>query len=316
MKILITGACGFIGTSLSLRLKKHGLTVVGIDCLNAYYNPELKRRNAEVLRANGITLHATDLASDDFPTLDDVGVIVHLAAQPGISQTTPWEDYHRNNILATHRLLQAACAIKNLRFINIATSSVYGLDATGSEETAPKPASWYGVTKLAAEQEVLAAHRSGHLSACSLRLFSVFGERERPDKLFPRLVRALMEDSELPVFEGSLAHRRSFSYVGDICEGIASVMHKWPDAAGQIFNIGTDKSFTTGEAIETAESITGKRVKIRQLPARPGDQTVTQANIDKIRSVLGWEPRTSLRTGLESMIAWYATDIKGKFDWS
>jgi len=317
MKILITGSCGFIGSSLALFLAARGHSVQGVDCYSSYYSPRLKHHNATRLRTAGIESFALDLAADVLDdALVDVEAIVHLAAQPGISAATSWEDYHRNNILATHHLVEAAKRAKISRFLNVATSSVYGLNATGSEETAPAPASWYGATKLAAEQEVMAAHRAGALSACSLRLFSVYGERERPDKLFPRLIRSLVENKELPLFQGSREHRRSFTYVGDICQGIASALDQWPKSRGEIFNLGTDQCFTTGDAIETAEKITGRQAPLKHLPPRPGDQAATHANIDKIRRVLGWQPETTLQAGLERMITWYRTDISGRVDWA
>ncbi len=161
----------------------------------------------------------------------------------------------------------------------------------------------------------MAAHRTGDLSACSLRLFSVYGERERPEKLFPKLIRAIDLDEEFPLFEGSLEHKRSFTYVGDICEGILAAIENWDKAEGEIFNLGTDHSFTTGEAIQTVEEIMGKKARLKMVPARPGDQKATHANIDKIRSRLGWEPKTSLRDGLERMVEWYMRDVRGKVDW-
>lgn len=316
MNILITGCCGYIGSSLALLLREKGHQVTGLDSFNDYYSPLIKRHNAATLSLAGIGTTELDLTIHPLePVLAGVDAIVHLAAQPGISATTPWEDYHRNNIIATHRLVEAARRAGRVRFVNIATSSVYGLDATGSEDTAPAPASWYGVTKLAAEQEVMAACRAKALSACSMRLFSVYGERERPDKLFPRLIRGLVANEEFPLFQGSREHRRSFTYVGDICRGILCALEKWALAEGHIFNLGTDQCFTTGDAITAAEKITGCRARIKHLPPRPGDQTATHANIDKIKRVLGWQPDTSLHAGLERMVAWYRTEIHGRVDW-
>lgn len=316
MKLLVTGACGYIGSSLALRLRATGHQVVGLDSFNNYYAPPIKRRTAALLHDAGIEIEELDLAAHPLEAVvGGVDAIVHLAAQPGISATTPWEDYHRNNILATHRLVAAAAKVRTPRFINISSSSVYGLNATGAETTAPSPASWYGVTKLAAEQEVMAAHRAQLLPACSLRLFSVYGERERPEKLFPKLIHAILNHEEFPLFHGSIDHQRSFTYVGDICQGIACALEQWPQVEGEILNLGTTQCFTTREAIATAEEILGEKARIRHLPARPGDQTATQANIDKAQRLLGWHPATGLRTGLERMIAWYRREVHGQIDW-
>ncbi len=299
-----------------------GWEVVGVDAFTDYYSVGLKRATASLLKAEGVDLLEADLVDStglpeaDFrERLENVDAVVHLAAQPGISATTLWEDYNRNNVVATHRLLELAKGAGVKRFVNISSSSVYGLRAMDSEVGEPKPASWYGETKLAAELEVMGAHRLSGFPACSLRLFSVYGERERPDKMFPRLIRAIAHDEEFPLFEGSWEHQRSFTYVGDICEAISAVLSNWDKAEGEIFNVGTDQCFTTGEAIETVQEIMGRKARIKMLPPRPGDQAATHANIEKIRKTLGWEPKTSLGLGLERMVKWYLDEVRGKMDW-
>ncbi|EDY84241.1 hypothetical protein VDG1235_3872 [Verrucomicrobiia bacterium DG1235] len=324
VRVLITGVAGFIGSNLAKRLLEGGYDVVGVDAFTDYYSVALKRKSARGLVAEGVELLELDLADAACPAvtphLENVDAVVHFAGQPGISARTPWEDYNRNNVVATHRLVEAASRAGVKRFVNISSSSVYGLRAMDSEVGEPKPASWYGETKLAAELEVMGAVRQGWqmedgklrnedgrggFSACSLRLFSVYGERERPEKLFPRLMRAIGKGEAFPLFEGSWEHQRSFTYVGDICEAIVACLENWEKAEGEIFNVGTDKCFTTGEAIETVQAIMGKEARIEVMPRRPGDQAATHANIEKIRRVLGWEPRTSLREGLERMVRWY-----------
>ena len=306
MKIIVTGAAGYIGSNFALAAKAAGCDVVGWDAFTDYYPVEAKRRNAEELRAARLEVLPLDLAREgvDLP-LAGADAVVHFAAQPGISKATPWADYFRNNILATHLLVDGCRRAGIERFVNISSSSVYGIHAMDTEASAPKPASWYGVTKLAAEQEVLAAHRVGDLSACSLRLFSVFGERERPEKLFPKVIDSLDRDLPFALFEGSERHERAFTYVGDICEGILAALGQWDAAAGEIFNLGTDQSFTTGQAIATVEEVMGKKACVESVPARLGDQQATRADIAKIRSRLGWEPRTGLRDGVERMVEWY-----------
>ncbi len=316
VRVLITGCAGYIGANLALRLRAAGVGVVGLDGFTDYYSVGLKRATAARLVAEGVDLVEANLVSDDLQgAFDSVDAVVHFAAQPGISAATPWEDYNSNNVVATHRLLEAAQMVGVTRFVNISSSSVYGLRAMDSEVGEPRPASWYGETKLAAELEVMGAHRLNGFPACSLRLFSVYGERERPDKMFPRLIRSIATGEEFPLFEGSWEHQRSFTYVGDICEAIDCVLRSWDRAEGEIFNVGTDQCFTTGEAIEAVQEIMGKRARIKILPPRPGDQAATHANIEKIRKTLGWEPRTSLKVGLERMVNWYMDEVHGKIDW-
>jgi nucleoside-diphosphate-sugar epimerase len=308
MNILVTGAAGFIGSHLAERLAALGHTVRGLDCLTDYYARSLKELNVDALKSKGVTFLPLDLAVDDLSeAVQDVEVVYHAAAQPGIAATSTFEIYARNNITATYRLIEAvkeSSSFPSLRgFINLSTSSVYGTIATGSEESEPKPTSYYGVTKLAAEQLVLAYVRTHGFPACSLRLFSVYGPRERPDKLYPKLIRGLLEDEPVPLFEGCEHHRRSYTYIDDIIDGLVAVVNNdngnWDRCVGEIFNIGTDTSITTGEGIRIVEEIVGRRVKVDRKPKRAGDQSETRANIEKARRVLGYNPTTTPREGLE-----------------
>lgn len=314
MKILVTGAAGFIGSHLSERLIALGHEVRGVDCLTDYYAKALKTLNMNQIREKGVEFLPLDLAEDDLgPALKDVAVVYHAAAQPGISATTSFDTYLRNNLIGTHRLLEAARPSDTLQgFINLSTSSVYGADATGDETTEPRPTSYYGVTKLAAEQLALAFARDTGFPACSLRMFSVYGPRERPEKLYPRLIACILEDKAFPLYEGSEHHLRSYSYVGDIVDGLVAVLDKLEDCVGEIFNIGTDVAITTGEGIRIVEEIIGKPAKIARKPKRPGDQLRTQANIEKARRILGYHPTTPARVGLEKEVAWYQQHIFGK----
>jgi UDP-glucuronate 4-epimerase len=307
MNILVTGAAGFIGSHLAERLAALGHTVRGLDCLTDYYDRSLKELNVRALKSKGVAFLPLDLAVDDLgEAVQDIGVIYHSAAQPGISVTSTFESYARNNITATYRLLEAVKMSPSLRgFVNISTSSVYGAVATGSEDSEPKPTSYYGVTKLAAEQLVLAYTRDREFPACSLRLFSVYGPRERPDKLYPKLIRGLLEDRPVPLFEGCEQHRRSYTYISDIVDGLVTVLDNWERCVGEIFNIGTDTSITTGEGIRIVEEIVGRRVKIDRKPKRAGDQKETRANIEKARRVLGYSPNTTPKEGLERTVEWY-----------
>ena len=316
MNILVTGAAGFIGSHLSERLVALGHTVRGIDCLTDYYARALKALNVEQIKARGVACLPLDLARDELGSaVEDVEIVFHAAAQPGISARVPFDTYVRNNVVATHRLLEAVKRCPSFKgFINISTSSVYGADATGNEMTEPRPTSYYGVTKLAAEQLVLAFVRDQGFPACSLRLFSVYGPRERPEKLYPRLIGAILEDREFPLYEGSKDHLRSYTYVGDVLDGMVVVLHHFDRCIGEIFNIGTVFAFTTAEGIRTVEDIIGKRARISVKPRRPGDQLKTHANIEKARSILGYNPTTMLREGLEKEVAWYREHILGKIN--
>lgn len=311
MKIVVTGAAGFIGSHLAEALANQGHEVVGIDCFTDYYPAQLKQANAEDVVAAGVTLHRLDLASDDLaPALDGAEFLFHLAGQPGISASTPLADYVRNNIVATDRLLTACQQQSSLRcFVNVSTSSVYGRHAYDPETAPPKPTSYYGVTKLAAEQLTLALHREKRFPACSLRIFSVYGPRERPEKLYPKLIRSLLTGTPFPLFEGSEAHSRSYTFVGDIIEGFVSVLDRPEKVIGEIINMGSDVEMTTGEGIALIEQIMGKKAQLDMRPRRPGDQLHTCANIAKARELLSYAPHTQLADGLRAEVDWYVNRI-------
>jgi len=315
MKILVTGVAGAIGSHLAERLLELDHEVIGIDALTPYYSTLIKKMNALDVEAKGVKMFYQNLAEDNLSrALEGVEVIFHLAAQPGISASTPFEDYVVNNIIATHRLLEAAKKLSSLKmFLYASTSSIYGVRAGGDEETEPKPTSHYGVTKLASEQLALSYYRDEGLPVSVLRFFSVYGERERPDKFYYKLIKAIHDDTEVPFFEGSEYHRRSYTYVSDIIDGCILVLHNLEKVIGEIFNIGGDQVITTAEGIKIVEKIIGKKAKLKMLPRRSGDQFETVANIEKIKKFLGYNPKISFRDGLERQVDWYAKKIHKKF---
>lgn len=308
MRILVTGAAGFIASHLCEKLADLGHEVLGVDNFNDYYNPELKKLNADDLAKKGIKIFTVDLNADLSKVFEKpYDYIYHLAAQPGISSDTSLEEYVNNNIYATQNLLDVVLKYNsNLKsFINISTSSVYGIEATVNEEVPPRPVSFYGSTKLAAEQLVLGLQRLGRLNACSIRLYSVFGPRERPEKLYTKLIENLFNNKPFPLFEGSVKHERSFTYVSDIVDGLAAIIGKENVVDGEIINLGTDEVNTTQEGITAVEQIMNKTLIIDNKPPRKGDQQRTAAVIDKAKKLLNYEPKVTLKKGLEEQVRWY-----------
>lgn len=308
MRFVVTGSAGALGSHMSEQLKREGHSVIGIDAFTDYYDPAEKHKTAAELSTQGIETREVDLVTADLSSCipSDTEFILHFAAQPGISETVSFETYERNNILATARLLEYASKLPRLSgFIFISTSSVYGIQAVGNEESEPRPISIYGATKLAAEQLVLSYARRGILPTASARLFSVYGQRERPDKLFCKLIAAINSETPIPLYEGSREHRRSFTYVGDISNGLSKMIELWESCHGQIINLGTDETHTTGEAIDLIEKIMGRKGQFILTPPRSGDQKETVADISKARTLLGFEPKTSLEEGLAREIEWY-----------
>ncbi|MEK7464057.1 MAG: NAD-dependent epimerase/dehydratase family protein [Patescibacteria group bacterium] len=314
MKIIVTGAAGAIGSHLAERLADLGHEVVGIDSLTNYYSPEIKKITVNDIRKKGVKFHKKDLAEDNIEKLvKDMDVVFHLAAQPGISASTPFQEYVKNNIVATQKLLEAVKNNKKLKmFFHASTSSVYGSHAYGDETTETKPTSNYGVTKLAAEQLALSYHRQIGLPVSVLRFFSVYGERERPEKFWHKLIKAMHNDDEITMYEGSHDHVRSYTYISDIIDGCILALENLEKVKGEIFNLGSDRTNTTGEGLKFVEKIMNKKAKIKLLPKRHGDQLETSANIKKIKSVLKYKPKVKLEEGLKRQVDWYKDKIHKK----
>jgi UDP-glucuronate 4-epimerase len=312
MKILVTGAVGFIGSHTCERLHDLGHEVIGLDNFNNYYSLALKTLNEKALLQKGITVITTDLRNQDLAEVlpKDINYIFHFAAQPGISASSTFEDYFTNNIIATKNLTDYALLCPNLElFVNIGTSSIYGLEATFPETEVPKPASYYGVTKLTAEQLVLQKSREQLFKSCSLRLYSVIGPRERPEKMYTKLIACAFNGDAFPLYQGSATHLRSFTYVGDIVDGIVSVIGKEAKLDGEIINLGTEVEHTTQDGIEAVEQVIGQSIKIDHVKARVGDQLRTKANIDKARKLLNYNPQTTLLEGVKAQVEWYKANF-------
>lgn len=308
LKILVTGAAGFIGSHLADKLLTLGYEVTGVDNFSDYYDPALKQSNVADFVNNGGTIKKIDLrnaeALQKLPA--DFDYIFHLAAQSGIAAQSTFEDYFSNNVVTTKNLLDFSGENKELKlFVNISTSSVYGFNASFDEDKIPQPVSYYGVSKLAAEQLVLSYSRKARLKACSLRLFSVYGPRERPEKLYSLLISSGFNDTAFPLYENSEKHKRSFTYVGDIINGLISVIGKADKVNNEVFNIGSPYETTTQEGIEMVERILNKKILIHKIPSRDGDQLFTKAVIDKARNLLQYEPLTRLEEGIKAQINWY-----------
>ena len=312
MNILVTGAAGFIGSHTAERLQSLGHNVIGVDNFSDYYDIELKKLNVKAIEEKGVNVITFDLRTsnliEELP--NNIDYIFHFSAQPGNSSASTFEDYFSNNIIATKNLIDYAMQLPNFKlFVNIGTSSIYGLEATFPEDVAPKPASYYGVTKLAAEQLVLQKSREKQMKSCSLRLYSVIGPRERPEKMYTKLIECGYTDGVFPLFEGSDKHLRSFTYVGDIVDGVVSVLDKETLVDGEIFNLGTEIEHTTQEGIEAVEKVLGKTIKINVIPKRSGDQLRTKANIDKARLLLGYNPQTTLLESVKQQVDWYKANF-------
>jgi nucleoside-diphosphate-sugar epimerase len=304
MRCLVTGAAGFIGSHLCERLLGAGHEVVGVDALIPFYAPAVKEANLAAARdSRAFAWHRLDLRHDPLGTaLDGVDVVFHLAAMPGLPRS--WSDfdlYEGCNVTATQRLLEAVRRLPGLhRFVYASTSSVYGRFATGDETLPTRPASPYGVTKLAAEHLCRAHAEEFGLPVVVLRYFSVYGPRQRPDMGYHRFVRALLKDEEVPVF-GDGEQVRGNTYVADCVEATVAAVAA---VAGEVYNVGGGEAVSVWGVLRKLEAITGRRARVSRQPARPGDQRYTCADTTKLQRHLGWSPRTCLDEGLARQVAW------------
>lgn len=306
--VVVTGAAGFIGSQLCERLLADGHEVVGVDSFSDYYGRERKELNLKVCTAHsGFTLAEADIANDDIgDTLRGASVVFHLAGQPGVrpSWGPQFDQYVRDNILATQKLLEALRDVKLARFVFASSSSVYG-DAESfptKESALPRPISPYGMTKLAAEHLTFVYMRNFGLAATGLRYFTVFGPRQRPDMAFYRFMDALLEDREIEIL-GDGEQTREFTFVSDIVDG--TVKAASADVVGQVINLGGGSRVTVNRVIDTLEEISGVKARRKHLPAAPGDPRHTGASINLARERLAWEPRVSLREGLTRQWEWF-----------
>jgi UDP-glucose 4-epimerase len=293
---------------VSERLLAAGHEVVGLDCFTDYYDRSRKEHNLKKSRSSDrFHFEPIDLVDADLaPLLEGAEVVYHLAGQPGVrpSWGSQFDRYVRDNVIATQRLLEALKEAPIKRFVFAGSSSVYGdAERFPTKETAlPRPVSPYGVTKLAAEHLTLLYFRNFGLPAVSVRYFTVYGPRQRPDMAFARFMQAMAAEEEIEVF-GDGEQTREFTYVSDAVDG--TIKASTADVAGQIFNLGGGSRVTVNKVLATLEEISGLSVRRRQLPDAPGDPRHTGASINLARERLGWEPRVSLADGLARQWEWF-----------
>ncbi len=309
---LVTGAAGFIGSSLSDALLARGDRVTGVDAFRDYYDTGIKAKNiAAAAGSASFTLLEEDLSGSleflnrSIPEGDDL-VIYHLAAQAGVRKSwgTDFRVYTRDNIDATQNLLEWACRRgRIINFIYASSSSVYGVPKRlpmVEDETVPLPYSPYGVTKLAGENLVRLYTANRGLPSVSLRFFTVYGPRQRPDMAFNRFIRAALRSEAIDVY-GDGSQTRDFTCIDDTVRGLLLAEK---NTGGLVMNLGGGNRVTLLEAIETLSEAMGRKIPINFLQSKMGDVPDTWASTDLIARELGWSPDTPLKDGLEREYLW------------
>ncbi|HUT46718.1 MAG TPA: GDP-mannose 4,6-dehydratase [Sedimentisphaerales bacterium] len=309
MKALITGVAGFIGSHLCERLLADGWAVVGIDNFDDFYDPQIKRRNISgCLKNKNFQLVEADIRDGDAMDKavgEDVRIIVHLAAmagvRPSIAQPLLYADV---NVNGTMVLLELAKKHRIEKFIFGSSSSIYGNNEKvpfSEDDSVDFPISPYAATKKAGE---LICHTYYHLFGMSitcLRFFTVYGPRQRPDLAIHKFAKLIEQDKPIPVYgDGSMM--RDFTYIDDIVNGIVAAMDRCDGF--NIYNLGESEPVTVNDLIAEIEKALDKKAVREYLPPQPGDVERTYADITKAAGELGYNPKTTIRTGLANFTAW------------
>lgn len=303
MRCVVTGAGGFVGSHLTEHLLGRGAEVVGVDCLTDYYDPRVKEANLTLASAHeAFRLHRVDLLDAPLPEIfEGADVVFHLAGQPGVrpSWGADFATYVRRNILATQAVLEAVRSMSIQKLVYASSSSVYG-DAESyptAETMRPQPVSPYGVTKLAAEH-LCELYRIGFgVPTASLRLFTVYGPRQRPDMAFSRLVAAGVNGTTFELY-GAGTQTRDFTYVSDVVRGM------WGAATSDftgVANIGGGSRTSMNEVLQIVSELAGELDVVRQ-PVQRGDVRDTAADTRVAFEGFGYSPQVGLREGLGAMV--------------
>lgn len=307
MKALVTGAAGFIGSTLAERLLADDVDVVGLDSFTDYYPRPIKEANLAPLRRHPrfSFVEASLQEANLDAVLDGVTHVFHLAAQAGVRKSwgSQFDVYVVNNISATQRLLERCAGRPLERFVYASTSSVYG-DAVPipmREDARPQPVSPYGVTKLAAEHLCFLYQASFGVPCVAVRYFTVYGPRQRPDMGFHKFLSAAIEGRPITRY-GDGEQTRDFTFVADAVEATrAAGLHGVP---GEVYNVGGGSRVSVNEVFDLVGRVTGRPVQLELLPPQMGDMRDTYADTTRARETLGFQPSVTLADGLHAEYQW------------
>jgi UDP-glucuronate 4-epimerase len=317
VKILITGAAGFIGSSLVDRLVGEGHEVVGLDCFDTFYDPDIKHRNLEAARAHG---GFVEVRGDirDRQTLDalpdGIDTVVHLAARAGVRPSIEQPAlYSSVNVLGTTEILDWMNRRGLRRLVFASSSSVYGNNEKvpfSEDDPVDRPISPYAATKRAGELLCHTAHHLNGLSLVCLRFFTVYGPRQRPDLAIHKFARLLREGRPIPFF-GDGTSQRDYTFIEDILDGVTGGLRLVgaADPVFEIINLGESRTISLTRMVDELALQMGVRPVLDRLPAQPGDVQRTFADVSKARRLLGYEPRTPFEDGIAAFLEWFSGTV-------
>lgn len=321
--ILVTGGAGFIGSHLCKRLLLEGNNVIIIDNFNEFYDPQIKRNNIgeikNTMKKNSINIDKLELYEGDFRNIEflnelfdnnEINMIVHLAAMAGVRPSIENPQlYYDVNITGTLNLLEQ-CRRKNIKkFVFASSSSVYGNNQKvpfAETDIVDNPISPYAATKKSGELLCHTYHHLYDMSIASLRFFTVYGPGQRPDLAIHKFTKLINEGKPIPFF-GDGSTSRDYTYIDDIVDGIVKSI-EWVEKNEKeydVFNLGGDKTVSLKEMVEAIENTLCIDAIINKLPMQPGDVNRTCADISHSKEILGYNPRTTFKEGIEKFVKWY-----------
>ena len=308
MRALVTGVAGFVGSTLAERLVADGVDVVGIDSFTDYYPRAIKERNlAALLTSRTFRFVEARLQDADLARiLADCTHVFHLAAQAGVRKSwgRDFAVYTVNNVEATQVLLEAVASARHIeRVVYASSSSVYGdlVAMPMREDALPQPVSPYGVTKLAAEQLCYLYYTNHQVPAVSLRYFTVYGPRQRPDMGFHKFLRAAIRGESMSLF-GDGEQTRDFTYVHDAVSATIAAATK--GVPGRVYNIGGGSRVSMNQVMQIIGRVAGRQLMITRDEAQKGDMRHTYADTTLARHDLGFAPQVGLEEGLAAEFQW------------
>ena len=312
---LITGGAGFIGSSLSERLIKEGNRVVAIDNFCDFYNPTIKENNVkELIKNSNFKLYRNDIRDRESVKKifeeNNIDIVMHLAAMAGVRPSIENPVlYQEVNCMGTQNILEEMKAhnVKNL--VMASSSSVYGncKEVPFKENMIVDFAiSPYAATKKANEVMTHVYHKLFDMNVIMLRFFTVYGPKQRPDLAINKFTRLMLEDKEIPMF-GDGTTSRDYTYIDDIVDGIIRSCNyvENNNDVYEILNLGNSSPVSLKEMINIIGQVIGTEPKIKQLPMQPGDVDRTFAYISKAKKLIGYNPKTSFKEGIENFVEWY-----------
>lgn len=321
MNFLITGCAGFIGSHLSETLIKQGHKVVGIDNMNQFYDPDVKKKNLLAVeklaerQKQEFYFYLTDIRHEkqveQIMREHEIEFVIHLAAMAGVRPSLKEPSLYMDvNQMGTTNMLEEAKKLGIKKFIFASSSSVYGNNKKvpfAESDTVDTPVSFYAATKKSGELVTHIYHKLHEMTVANLRFFTVYGPRQRPDLAIHKFTKLMFAGEKIPVY-GDGTKSRDFTYVDDIIDGILKTIDWVNDAKEpkyEIFNLGESETTTVKGLIELLEKAIGVKANIEWQEEVPGDVDTTYADISKAREVLGYDPKTKIQEGIPKFVEWF-----------